>query len=101
LETSDAYVKVLDIGIVVYMKSNSYASADLRFENLIRPYISFYSREHMISFLQGCEECYNGQATARGRAYHDHKEIKECIDTKYTDIILDDYPRFLKSVSDR
>jgi hypothetical protein len=98
LSTSDALASALHIGIRLYCGSGSFATADSRFSEMIKPSIPIYGREHIVAFLAGCETCYNGQATGRWRATQDHSEIKAVIDTKFTDIALDAYPAFEKSL---
>lgn len=93
LATSDAQVSALHIGIRLYCKSINFDTADSRFEEMIKPSLALYGREHIIAFLAGCEEG-NGQATGRWRAPRDHKEVKALIDSKFPDLPLDPYPGF-------
>lgn len=97
LATSDAQVKALHIGIRLYCKSLNYDTADSRFEEMIKPWLTLYGREHVVAFLAGCEAC-NGQATGRWRASRDHKEVKALIDSKFPDLPLDPYPGFMQLV---
>lgn len=94
LGTTDAVAKALHIGIKLYCKSGSFDTADSRFKKMIRPLLSQYSREHVVAFLMGSENCYRGQATSRGRAEGDYKEVKALIDAKFPDLPLDPYPVF-------
>jgi hypothetical protein len=98
LSTSDALVKALHIGIRLYCKSGSFATADSRFDEMVRPFIPLYHQEHFLALLAGCETCYNGQATGRWRASVDHNEIKNLIAAKFPDIALDAYPEFRASL---
>lgn len=98
LSTTDALARALHIGIRLYFGSGSFATADSRFSEMIKPSIPNYGREHIVAFLAGCETCYNAQATGRWRASQDHSEIKAVIDTKFADIALDAYPEFKKSL---
>jgi hypothetical protein len=100
LSTSDALVKALHIGIRLYCRSGSFATADSRFDEMVRPFIPLYQREHIVALLAGCETCYNMQATGRGRAWRDHHEIKSLMDVKFADIKLDEYPEFKKSLGE-
>jgi hypothetical protein len=97
LATSDAQVHALHIGIHLYCKSNNFDTADFRFEEMIKPSLALYGREHVVAFLVGCEAC-NGQATGRSRASRDHKEVKALIDSKFPDLPLDPYPGFKQLV---
>jgi hypothetical protein len=98
LSTSDALTKALHIGIRLYCKSGSFATADTRFDEMIRPVLRTYRREHFIELLQRCETCYNRQATGRGRALRDHRDVKAVIDSTFPDISLDAYPLFMASL---
>ncbi len=98
LSTSDALAKALHIGIRLYCKSGSFATADTRFDEMIRPSLPTYQRAHFVTLLQGCETCYNRQATGRGRAWRDHNDIKTILDTKFPDIVIDSYPVFKASL---
>lgn len=100
LSTTDALGKALNIGIRLYCKSGSFDTADSRFNEMIRPCLASYDRGHVVAFLEGCENCYNGQATGRWRAARDHREIKSIIDSKYPDIAVDRYPEFRKSLGE-
>ena len=93
LATSDARVNALHIGIRLYCKSTNFDTADSRFENIIKPSLPLYGREHVVAFLTGCEEG-NGQVTDRWRASRDHKEVKALIDAKFPNLLLDQYPGF-------
>jgi hypothetical protein len=97
LETSDAQVKALHIGIRLYCMSANYDAADYWFDEVINPSLALYGREHIVAFLEGCENC-NGQATGRRRASRDHKEVKALIDSKFPDLSLDRYPSFKQLV---
>jgi hypothetical protein len=55
LSTSDALAGALHIGIRLYFISGSFDTADSRFEEMVRPYIATYGREHIDAFLAGCE----------------------------------------------
>jgi hypothetical protein len=98
LETSDAIKKVYHAGIKLYCHSGNFNTADLRFQELIRPYIQEYSREHFEAFLAGCETCTNGQAVDRGRATRDHRELKSVMEERYPGIDLTPYRAFRRSV---
>lgn len=98
LSTSDALTKALHIGIRLYCKSGSFATADTRFDGMIRPSLPTYGREHFVALLQGCETCYNRQATGRGRAWRDHNDVKAVLDVKFPDIPIDAYPVFKASI---
>jgi hypothetical protein len=98
LSTCDALAKALHIGIRLYCKSGSFATADARFDEMIRPLLPIYGREHFVALLQGSETCYNGQATGRGRARRDHNDVKAVIDSKFPDIAIDSYPVFKASI---
>jgi hypothetical protein len=98
LNTNDALIKALHIGIRLYFKSGSYSTADTRFDEMIRPSLPAYGREHFVALLQGCETCYNGQATGRGRAWRDHNDVKDVIVSKFPDISIDSYPAFKASI---
>lgn len=100
LTTSDVLIKALYIGIRLYCSSFNFDTADSRFDEMIRPFIPLYQREHVIAFLSSCETCVNNQATGRGRARRDHLEIKNMIDTKFPDIAIDGYPAFKASLGD-
>jgi hypothetical protein len=97
LNTSDALIKALHIGIRLYCKSSSFATADTRFDEMIRPSQSTYRREHFEALLQGCETCYNSQATSRGRAWRDHNDVKTILDSKFPEVSIDTYPAFKAS----
>ncbi len=98
LSTSDALTKALHIGIRLYCKSDSFTTADTRFDEMIRPSLSAYGREHFVALLHGCETCHNRQATGRGRAWRDHKDVKAVLDLKFPDISIDAYPVFKASI---
>jgi len=100
LNTTDALGKALHIGIRLYCNSCSFATADSRFDEMIRPFIPSYNRNHILAFVEGCEACYNGQATGRWRAAGDHHEIKSIIGSKFPDIAVDAYPAFRKSLGE-
>jgi hypothetical protein len=100
LSTSDALSKALHIGIRLYCRSGSFATADVRFVKMIKPSMLSYGRDHFIAFLAGCETCYNGQATGRWGASHDHKEIMATISSKFPDIQFDMYPAFMASLGE-
>lgn len=98
LNTSDALTKALHIGIRLYCKSSSFDTADSRFDEMIRPSLTTYDREHFVALLQGCETCYNYQATSRGRAWRDHNDVKAALDAKFPDIAIDIFPVFKASI---
>jgi hypothetical protein len=98
LSTSDALSKALHIGIRLYCKSANFATADTRFDEMIRPFLPTFGREHFVALLLGCETCYNRQATGRGRAWRDHNDVKTILDSKFPDILIDEYPVFKASV---
>jgi len=98
LSTTDVFRIALNIGIELYRMSKSYDTADKRFDEMIRPFVTFYSREQIQRFLGACEICIGGQATSRRRAWSDHLEIKAIIDSKFPDITLDDYSAFKRSI---
>jgi hypothetical protein len=98
LSTSDALTQALHIGIRLYCKSGSFATADTRFDEMIRPVLRMYGREHFIALLQRCETCYNRQATGRGRALRDHNDVKAVLDSKFPEISVDEYPVFKASL---
>jgi hypothetical protein len=77
LSTSDAIRKVYHAGIRLYCQSCSFDTADTRFQEVIKPCIAGFSKEHFEAFLVGCDTCYNGQAISRGRATRDHRELKK------------------------
>lgn len=98
LSTSDAIKKVYLAGIRLYCQSGSFDTADTRFQEVIKPCIQGYSKEHFEAFLGGCETCYNGQAISRSRATRDHRELKKALDERFPEIDLDQYPAFKDSV---
>jgi hypothetical protein len=98
LDTSDVYGKALFVGVKLYCRSMNFDTADARFASLIKPYVSIYDRDHMLALLSGCEDCYNGQATDRGRAQRDHAEVKVILDKKFPDISVDAYAKFKRSL---
>lgn len=99
LAITDCVPKVLHAGIRCYTKSRSFDAADSRFEELVRPFIGIYDREHYVALLEVCETCHNGQATGRGRAYRDHLQVKEGLDKICPDLNLDHYPAFKGSIT--
>lgn len=98
LSTSDAIKKLYHAGIRLYCQSGSFDTADTRFQELIKPCIEKYSKEHFEAFLDGCETCCNDQATGRSRATRDHREVKKSLDERYPEIDLEQYPAFKKSI---
>ena len=98
LSTCDAINKVYLAGIRLYSQSSSFDTADTRFQEVIKPCIQGYSKEHFEAFLGGCETCYNGQAIYRGRATRDHRELKMALDERFPGIDLDQYPAFKHSI---
>lgn len=98
LSTSDAIEKVYHAGIKLYCQSGSFDTADTLFQEVIKPCIARYSKEHFKAFLDGCETCYNGQAVSRSRAPRDHRELKEVLDDRFPEIDLVQYPAFKGSV---
>lgn len=100
LETHDSLGLALQIGIFLYCKSRSFDTADLRFNDLIRPWLPFYKKDNFVTLLSGCEDCTRGQAIHRGSASMDHEEVLEFIKTKELDIDINDYPAFKKTLAD-
>ncbi len=99
LSTNDAIMKVYHIGIKLYCQSRSFDTADMRFQEFIKPYIQSFSKENFEAFLSGCETCFNYQAICRSRAAHDHKELQEVLNERFPDIDLEHYPAFKNSVA--
>ena len=98
LSTSEVIEKVYHAGIKLYCQSDSYDTADMRFQETIKPYIESFSKEHFEAFLSGCETCYNDQAVSRHRAFSDHRELKKALDKRFPGIDLEQYPAFKGSV---
>lgn len=98
LSTFDAIKKVYLAGIRLYCQSGSFDTADNRFQEVIKPCVQGYSKEHFEALLGGCETCYNGQAVNRGRATRDHRELKMALDERFPEIDLDQYPAFKHSI---
>jgi hypothetical protein len=100
LRTTDAYEAALSIGALLYSESGSFDTADERFADLIKPYLTVYTKKNMQAFLAGCETCYNRQATGRSRARRDHLLVKAVLDSRFSDIDLAAYPVFMKSLQE-
>jgi hypothetical protein len=98
LSTSDAINKVYYSGVRLYCQSHDFDTADTRFQELIKPCLENYSKEHFVAFLDGCQTCYNKQAVERGRASRDHKEVKKFLDERHPEIDLEQYPAFKGSI---
>ena len=99
IRTSDAIDQALFVGIKSYMKSGSFKMADSRFLNVIAPFVSLYQEKHFEAFLAGCESCYNGQATLRSAAPHDHGDIAKAVRDRFPDIDITKYPAFEGSLA--
>lgn len=90
--------KVRQIGMRLYFASKSYDTADNRFGEMVNPYLEAYDKDDALAFLQGCETCYNAQATDRGRAAHDHRIVKQAFDARHSDIDLKPFAAFRASL---
>jgi hypothetical protein len=94
IRTSDAIDRALFVGITTYMKSGNFRMADVRFLNVIAPFISIYKRDHFEAFLRGCETCANEQAVSRSAARRDHGEIANAVRGKFPEIDIKQYGKF-------
>jgi hypothetical protein len=98
LSTSDAIKKVYHAGIKLYCQSGNFDTADTRFQEMIKPCIERFSKEHFEAFLIGCETCCGNQAVARSRATRDHREMKKALDERHPEIDLAQYRAFKNSI---
>jgi len=94
---TEAYSKVLSIGITLYAQSSSFNTADHRYQAFIRPFLEDYTREQVELFLKQTED--NGQTWGRGRSSTDYQEIKQVIDSKFSDLNLEPYLGFRRGLS--
>ena len=100
LSTTDTPKEAFYVGIRLYFMSSSFAVADSRFDEFVRPFMLSYEKEHFLAFLEGCKDAFGGQSTGRGRARRDHREIKALIDSKFTEIQMSSYKDFTRSIED-
>lgn len=86
---------VINIGILLYIRSESFNEADVRFNRMISPFLEKYTQEHFENLMSGIEQ--NDQTWGRGRAFGDHPNIKKVICEKFPDFSFDRFYNFNRS----
>ncbi len=103
LEISDSEEwqnKFCKIVTAYYCISTRFDEADIRFQMVIRKYISLFSRDMLVHLAEQINS--NGQCLSRSKAEEDHAIIKERIDQEFDDDF--DYggvPSFAKTVTSK
>lgn len=94
----DASNDLAKLYIDQYTDSGSYDTANERYDALIEPLLPLLSINKLQYLLEKIET--NNQVYHRGRAYSDHKKIKERCDDLNEDFDYAAYPHFLRSIGD-
>jgi len=97
LTSTEALTSMLYSGIDLYFNSLSYDTADSRFSSLVRPCLSYYTRECFEAFLAKFESSHNSQVFDRSRAGRDHKLVGIAVSRRFNGIDLSAYPRFTRA----
>lgn len=100
LTDSDLIGALLHLGIEMYLNSRSFKAADENFEAFIRPYLTRFEFNHFKALLEGCERCYQYQATARRSSRIDHQEVLSELLARGFDIDLLSFPAFSRSLGE-
>jgi hypothetical protein len=98
LAGTDAIKELHKIGITAYFCSISYDTADICFRDMIAPFLQAYDKDEFDEFLQQFEKCNNSQVLDRRSASADHKSFRESLASRYPEIDLIRYPKFLRSL---
>jgi hypothetical protein len=98
LEDTDAIRDLYKIGIIAYFCSSSYDTANIRFRDMIEPFLQAYLKDEFEEFLQQFEACTNSQVLHRRRASPDHQSLRDSLVARFPGIDLTRYPSFQRSL---
>ena len=88
---------MLDLGVLTYVKSESFRTAGIHFRDVIKPHLDEMSAEALTTLLRGIEE--NHETYRRPQARIDHALVKRSCDRSFGvgfDLAL--YPNFADSL---
>ena len=83
---------ILDFFICLYAESSNFDTADLRYNNLIQPYLKEFSRTQIIEIIRVTNS--NGQIYARGCSFHSNTQIIRKTKDLLVDFDFTEYPNF-------
>lgn len=84
---------ILDLFVYLYADSGNYDTADMRYNNLIYPYLKEFSREHILEIIRVSN--INRQIYGRGYSWYSNTQIiRETKDLLGVDFDFTKYPYF-------
>lgn len=93
----DKYNEILEVFIESFNLSDYFNTADIRFNNLIEPFLKDFTKDMLIKLLDGIQN--NKQQYSRSQASIDHPKIKnKCDEILGSDFDYSPYNNFLRRI---
>lgn len=94
---NDSYTKMLNIFILAFKQSANFSSADVRFNNLIEPFLDEMTEDMLLDLIRNIDDDF--QLYGRNSALNDNKIIKNKCDEIFNgDFDYTQYPNFIENM---